>query len=177
MSRLPNSSEGRPKSAAKRAAPLLLNAERAGDAPAFALGAWAVIAAYAATVLAIQLRAHPVGDVFTETDFYGAYAEGARLIQHGWLDPSRYAVIGPVYEIVLALVGAVARDLFAAAGAISLASMLVTLWAWQRLWTARANAATALAGVALLAVNGQFLRWGWSVTTDALARDRVGHLP
>ncbi len=169
MSRVPQSSEARSRSGAKRPATLLLHGQPAGDARGFTLAAWAVIAAYAATVIAVQLRAHPVGDVFTETDFYGAYAEGARLIQHGRLDASRYAVIGPVYEIVLALVGVVVRDLYAAAGAISLGAMVVTLWAWARLWTVRANAATALAGVALLAVNGQFLRWGWSVTTDALA--------
>lgn len=172
MPRPSNSHESRAKTAAKRHAPLTLHADRApGSAPgaAFTLAGFAAIAAYAIAVLAIQLRAHPVGDVFTETDFYGAYAEGARLIQHGRLDPSRYGVIGPVYEVALAITGALFRDLYTAAQALSLAGMIITLWAWQRLWTARANAATACAGVALLVVNGQFLRWGYSVTTDALA--------
>lgn len=172
MSRPSNSPEPRAKTAAKRPPLLLVHATAARDpaaARAFTIAGAVTIAAYAVTVLAIQLRAHPVGDVFTETDFYGAYAEGARLIQHGKLDPSRYGVIGPVYEVALALAGVVFRDLYVAAQALSLAGMIVALWAWQRLWTVRANAATACAGVLLLAANGQFLRWGYSVTTDALA--------
>ncbi|MBP8137380.1 MAG: glycosyltransferase family 39 protein, partial [Candidatus Eisenbacteria bacterium] len=172
MSRPSNTPESRAKTAAKRPSPLLVHASSTPDpaqARAFTLAGLVTIAAYAVAVLAIQMRAHPVGDVFTETDFYGAYAEGARLIQHGKLDPSRYGVIGPVYEIALALAGAIFRDLYVAAQALSLAGMIVTLWAWQRLWTVRANAATACAGLLLLVVNGQFLRWGYSVTTDAVA--------
>ena len=54
-----------------------------------------VIAGLAAALLAMVFGPHRVGDYFTETDFYGAYAGGARMIQHGRLIPSRYGVIGP----------------------------------------------------------------------------------
>src|SRR5262249_62044526 len=47
-----------------------------------------VVAAVGVILMRIILGPHRVGDYFTETDFYGAYAEGARQLQHGLLDPS-----------------------------------------------------------------------------------------
>ena len=121
------------------------------------------------TLLIFALGPHRIGDYFTETDFYGAYADGARLIQSGRLDPARYAVVGPVYEIALALVGFVVRDLLTAAELLSAVSMTVGAWAWARILARRGDARLALAGVLLLACNGSFLRYGFSATTDALA--------
>ena len=121
------------------------------------------------TLLIFALGPHRIGDYFTETDFYGAYADGARLIQSGRLDPSRYAVVGPVYEIALALVGFVVRDLLTAAELLSAVSMTLGAWAWSRILARRGDARLALAGVLLLACNGTFLRYGFSATTDALA--------
>ncbi|MFI5372630.1 MAG: glycosyltransferase family 39 protein, partial [Candidatus Eisenbacteria bacterium] len=131
-------------------------------------GLVALLAAFGTTLLAIILGPHPVGDYFTETDFYGAYAIGARALQHGHLDPSRYGVVGPVYEITLALVGLVVRDLFLAAEWISLLATLATVWMWARLLERRADARLAIATAAFLVVNPILLRYGFSVTTDAL---------
>src|SRR5436190_17732614 len=61
--------------------------------------AWGIIGALVIALLVMVIGPHRIGDYMTETDFYGAYAEGAKLIQHGHLDPSRYGVIGPGYEI------------------------------------------------------------------------------
>jgi tetratricopeptide (TPR) repeat protein len=112
---------------------------------------------------------HRVGDYMTETDFYGQYADGARAILRGHLDPSRYGVVGPVYEVTLALAGIVVRDLFLAAGLLSVVSAVGTLWLWAALLRRRAAAGLALATVLFLATNGTFFRYGFSVTTDALA--------
>jgi hypothetical protein len=63
------------------------------------------IALLGVALLAMVLGPHRVGDYMTETDFYGQYAQGARLIQHGHLEPARYGVVGPGYELALALAG------------------------------------------------------------------------
>lgn len=133
------------------------------------MAAWGVILAFTVIAAWFVLGPHHVGDVFTETDFYGAYAEGARLIQHGRLDPTRYAVIGPGFEVALALVGFVVRDLFLAASLISLGSMVAMLALWRATFRRLGGSALALVAVALLASNAQVLRYGYAVTTDALA--------
>jgi len=128
------------------------------------------VAIFAAALLAFIAGPHKVGDVFTESDFYGAYGPGAVALQHGHIDPARYAVVGPVYEMVLATAGFLVRDLFLAAGLLSAAAMCATLLLWERIVRRRAG---ALGGHCsrwcLLASNAQFFRYGWAATTDALA--------
>jgi len=131
--------------------------------------AWALAAAFGVVLLAIAFGPHRVGDVFTETDFYGSYGLGARALQAGHFDPSRYGVVGPVHEVALALAGFVVRDLFLAAELLSVASAVAALLLWHRIARARAGALPALLAVAFLACNAQFLRYGYAVTTDALA--------
>ncbi len=125
--------------------------------------------AYAVAALAIALGPHVVGDVFTETDFYGSYGPGARALQQGHLDPSRFAVVGPLFEMLLATTGMVVRDLFTAAELLAVFSMTVTLWCWWSLASRRLGAAAGLLTVAFLVSNAQFFRYGWSATTDAPA--------
>jgi hypothetical protein len=129
----------------------------------------ALAAALAVALLAMTFGPHVVGDYFTETDFYGGYAEGARAIQRGHLDPSRYGVVGPGYEIALALVGFVVRDLFLAAGLIAALSSVTTLALLADLLRRRAGGAAALLAALFLATNAYFFRYGWAVTTDAFA--------
>ena len=86
---------------------------------------WIVVALVGAALLAMVLGPHRIGDYMTETDFYGQYAEGARLIQQGRLDPARFGVVGPGYEIALALAGFVVRALFLAAGLLSAAAAVI----------------------------------------------------
>ena len=131
--------------------------------------ALAVAAIAAAIFLVLALGPHRIGDYFAETDFYGDYAKGARLIQHGRLIATRYGVIGPVYELTLALVGFVVRDLFTAAKLISVAGAAASLILWFRLLARRADTRVALAAVLFIATNGYFGRYAHSATTDTLA--------
>ena len=143
-----------------------------GDAqawPALTWAAWAIAAVYGALTLWLAFGPHRVGDVFTETDFYGSYGPGARLIQHGHLIPSRYGVVGPLFELLLAGVGLVVRDLFLAAGLIAAIAMTAALLLWRSLLARRVGPAVALLAIVFMATNAQFFRYGWSVTTDAPA--------
>lgn len=127
------------------------------------------VALLGVALLGMVLGPHRVGDYMTETDFYGQYAQGARLIQQGHLEPGRYGVVGPGYELALALVGLAVRNLFLAAGLLSLASGAAALLLWSALLRRRANAGVALGAALFLATNATFLRYGYSVTTDAFA--------
>jgi len=120
-------------------------------------------------IAVVSFGFHPIGDYFTESDFYGAYAQGAALIRHGHFDVARYGVYGPVYEVVLAVVGAIARDDYTAARLISVLSAGALLAAAA--WTARRRLGAAAAFVLALfiAVNATFFRYGYSVGTDMLA--------
>ncbi len=77
--------------------------------------------------------------------------------------------MGPLFEILLAAVGFAIRDLFQAAEAIAVVSMVVTLGCWHSLVRRRFGALAALFVVAFIASNAQFFRYAWSVTTDAPA--------
>ena len=112
---------------------------------------------------------HPVGDYFTESDFYGAYVGGARALARGTFDASRYGVYGPGYEVMLAAVASAVGDAFLAARILSVASAIVVLatsWYWAR---GRLGAGAAAWLAALLAVNPTFVRYGYSATTDMLS--------
>jgi hypothetical protein len=133
------------------------------------LVSWGVAAAYLIAVMAMILGPHRIGDIFAETDFYGGYAEGARALIHGRIDPSRYGVVGPGYEWALALFGALIPNLFVAAELISAAAMATGLLLWTHLFSRRASPRLAMFVALFLAVNPTFFRYGYSVTNDALA--------
>ena len=105
----------------------------------------------------------------TETDFYGDYARGARMVQQGRIVPARYGVVGPVYEVTLALAGFIVRDLFLAAQLLSVAAMTGALLAWFFLLRRRVGARVALLGTLFTATNAHFFHYGYAATTDALA--------
>ena len=129
---------------------------------------WGVITAFAACIFWIALSLHPVGDYYTESDFYGGYAIGARAIQHGIINPSRYPVVGPGYEFALALLGAGGLDLFLAGKLLSAACATLALALWSVLLRRRAGAQVALAVTVLFAANPVFVRYAYSATTDLL---------
>src|SRR5690349_24804376 len=62
---------------------------------------WAIVALFVAATLPVLVWMHPVGDYFTETDFYGGYAPGVHALWGHGLDPSRYGAVGPVFELLL----------------------------------------------------------------------------
>ncbi len=160
------------RGAPARRGPVALHAEP-GLAPGTERLLWRltllVVTLLGAALLAMVLGPHRVGDYMTETDFYGQYAEGARRVLGGHLDPARYGVVGPGYEVALALAGLVVRDLFLAAGLLSLASGCLALLLWSALLRRRADARVALGAALFMATNATFFRYGYSVTTDALA--------
>lgn len=131
--------------------------------------AWALIAVLAAVLGFVVFGPHRIGDMMTETDFYGAYAEGARLVQQGVLDPSRYGVIGPGYEVALGLFGFIVRDLFLAAELLSLLATCASVLLWFYIVRRLAGARVALATCLFIATNAFLIRYGYSATTDALA--------
>ena len=171
MSRRPSGSRARPARPAPAAA-LVLDASPVVDPPAarrFGYLALAATALLGVALLAMVLGPHKVGDYFTETDFYGGYADGARALQHGHVDPARYGVVGPGYEVALALAGFVVRDLFVAAELLSLLATLVAVLIWFRLIARRADPRLGFVAVLFLVTNGTLFRYGYSATTDAVA--------
>jgi hypothetical protein len=131
--------------------------------------AYGAVAVFAVALLATILGLHRIGDYYTETDFYGGYAEGARLIQQGRLVVSRYGVVGPLFEIVLALVGRLGHDLYAPAQGIAAGAAVAFALLWfltvRRLVDARLGLWTTL----FLVSNATLFRYGSSATTDTLA--------
>ncbi len=159
-----------PKPAFPAAPDFALASSAGAAAPSWAdPAAWVVVALFAALLAWVAFRIHVVGDYSTESDFYGGYAEGARLLQRGRVDFARWAVVGPGYEAALALVGAVTRDLFVAARAISVVSAIATLLFWRSIVRARLGTGVALVAVAVLATNAVLFRYSWSASTDLLA--------
>ena len=133
------------------------------------VGAYAVAAVLAVALLAFVFGPHTIGDYFTESDFYGAYADGARLVEHGHLVPARYGVIGPGYEVALGLAGFLVRDLFLAAQLLSVLASVTTVILWFHLLRRRLDARVGLLAALFMAINGWFFRFGYAATTDALA--------
>src|SRR5262245_11213512 len=138
----------------------------AGD-PAWALpAARAVVAVTALALLVVAFAAHPLGDHFTESDFY-EYAAGGRAIARGSVDFSRYGVIGPVYEFLLAIPTWLGIPAFAFARLLSIASITTMLIAWLAIVRRTLGGLAALVTVTLLAANPVLFRYGYSSTTDA----------
>ena len=171
-------------------APASVRVPPAAFASGLRLATHAVVVVAGAVLLWTALAAHPVGDYHAESDFYGGYAAGARLIEHGALDPARYPVVGPLYECALALFGFIGLDLFLIARLLSVAAACAALALFAALvrhgvatragpknWPPGAGPEAlaqfgALAGfwfALLLAVNPVFMRYGYSATNDMLA--------
>jgi tetratricopeptide (TPR) repeat protein len=127
----------------------------------------AIVLLFLAVVTPVLLWLHPVGDYFVETDFYGGYAPGVRALLASGLDPARYGVVGPVYELVLGLLALTRLDLFRLAQFLSLASSalaILLLSGWTSLRFGRgAGWITAL----LVATNPTVVRYAYTASTDA----------
>jgi hypothetical protein len=125
-----------------------------------------VVAAAALAWLAIARFAHPIGDVYTESDFYGGYATGAIALRHGHLDPSRYGIVGPGFEALLAASGARGPALFAFACLLAVGCAAGTLACWSALLAPRIGRAGATLALLLIAATPVFTRYAYSATTD-----------
>lgn len=168
------------KSAARAAAPVRAPAhhratsrhpgpplEPPGDA--WAGRAAAVVIGVAVLAMAgLTLLWHPVGDYFTESDFY-EYARGGSRIGRGLVEPGRYGIIGPLYEFVLALVGRLTAHVFRAATLLSVASAATVMACWYLIAARRVRPLAGLCVVVFLGTNPVFFRYGYSANTDLLA--------
>ena len=137
-----------------------------GEARGWTIAAGVLIAVFFAAVCVVIAGPHKIGDYFTESDFYGAYAQGARLVQHGQLIPSRYTVVGPGYEVAIALLGFVIPNLFLAAQLLSAVSASAIAGLWFMLLRRRVDARLAAVVVLFLCVNDVLFRYAFSATTD-----------
>jgi len=128
----------------------------------------AIVLLFACTVTPVLLWMHPVGDYFVETDFYGGYAPGVRaLFAHG-LDPARYGVVGPVYELVLGLLSLTRLDLFRLAQFLSLGSTVLALLLFSGWMEQRHGRGAGWISALLIATNPTVFRYAYTASTDAL---------
>ncbi len=161
-----------PKARAVKPGALILHGPREiGSAEARLLRRFGfVIAALLAIgLIAMVFGPHRIGDYFTETDFYGGYAVGARLLLSGRLDPSRFGVVGPGYEVMLAAAGLIVRDLFLAAQLLSVAATVLTLWFTFDLVSRRAGERVGVFAALFFATNAWVFRFGYIASTDAFS--------
>ena len=152
-----------------RNAAFSLHATTSARAPWARVAGWWVIAAGALALAVVAGFYHPVGDYVGETDFYGGYVEGAKLFQAGHLDPARYAVVGPVFDILLGLLAWPARDFFVAAKLIAIVSAVVTWVLWRGLVAARLGDGVAFWSTAFLVANPVFFQCGYSAMSHGTA--------
>jgi tetratricopeptide repeat protein/dolichyl-phosphate-mannose-protein mannosyltransferase len=135
---------------------------------------WGRIAGVAVVVVAAVLAAwmalgvHVVGDYYAESDFYGGYADGARLIRQGHVDPARYPVVGPGFDAAVAAASLAVRDRYTAAKLVSVASAIGALALWLALLTRRLGPWAAAWSVTFLAAIPVFGRYAYSASTDML---------
>jgi tetratricopeptide (TPR) repeat protein len=140
----------------------------AGD-PAWAVPAARVVVALGTlALLIVAFAAHPLGDHFTESDFY-EYAAGGRAIARGSVDFARYGVIGPVYEFLLAIPALLGIPAFTFARLLSVAAVTIFALAWLEIVRRRLGGLAALVMVTLLFANAVLFRYGYSSTTDVTA--------
>jgi len=112
---------------------------------------------------------HPIGDSYTENDFYGGYAAGADALRHGLLDPHRYAAYGPVYEAVLALARGPGWDAFTCAKFLSVLAATGTLCCWLAILAPALGSLGAGLALLFIAITPVFTRYAYSSTTDMFA--------
>lgn len=158
--------------AASKPAPFALNGHAASSAATdrfLTFAAYALVAALLIALLIMIIGPHKIGDYMAETDFYGAYAQGAHLVQQGRLLPSRYGVIGPGYEVMLGLLGFVIRDLFFAAELLSALATVAVVLLWFHMLRARVGARLGFFTVLFMVTNGTLFRHGYGALTDAPA--------
>jgi tetratricopeptide (TPR) repeat protein len=128
----------------------------------------AIVLLFACVVTPVLLFLHPVGDYFVETDFYGGYAPGVRALWTSGLDPARYGVIGPVYEVVLGLLSLTRIDLFRLAQFLSLGSTVLTIALAARWIERRFGRGAGWISALLMATNPTTVRYAYTASTDAL---------
>jgi hypothetical protein len=112
-------------------------------------------------------RAHRVVGMGVETDFYAFYVPDAALIRRGLLPTHSFS--GPGYPALLALLGNLLGDDFAAAKAISLATAPLAAVGFYAAFRQVASARVALWTLLFLLAGSVFVESAISASTDMLA--------
>jgi 4-amino-4-deoxy-L-arabinose transferase-like glycosyltransferase len=126
-----------------------------------------IVLLFACAVTPVLLWMHPVGDYFVETDFYGGYAPAVHALWAHGLDVSRYGVVGPVYELVLGLLGLTRIDLFRLAQFLSLFGSALTIFLLSGWMEKRFGRGAGWITALLMATNPTVVRYAYTASTDA----------
>ncbi len=119
-----------------------------------------------ATLIALSLLGarHPFGTYGTETDFYHLYAPDASRLAAGEFPQNTFQ--GPGYPLVLAVVRAVAGDLFVAGKWISIASASLAVFFVALIFQRLGGVSCGIGAGVLLLLSPVFGVYGVSATTD-----------
>jgi len=125
---------------------------------------WILAVVYGVVMLIVNLVYHRVGDYNVETDFYWSYIPQAQHVLKGQITIEDFH--GPLYPIVLALLGLVSQDLFHAGVIVSTVSAAVTLFFAFQLFRRWFRPEIAFAAVLMMGVNTTFVQYAYSAGTD-----------
>lgn len=121
---------------------------------------------YFVVLAAINLKYHIVGDYGVETDFFWSYVPQAKHVLEGTLTIEDFH--GPLYPIILALVGLVTKDFFHAGVLLATFAAATTLFFVFELFKRLFRADTALIAVLIVGANTTFVQYTYSAGTDML---------
>jgi 4-amino-4-deoxy-L-arabinose transferase-like glycosyltransferase len=124
--------------------------------------------AYAILGLVLHLLWFPIGDLDTETDFYGDLVLAAQKLVHGEFAVQNYPYKGPVYSSVLAFVHAFVRDWYHSAAVVSALSAAACLVVLYRFVLRLFDRTTAVASVVAFSTIGEFFMDSHRGVTDLL---------
>jgi tetratricopeptide (TPR) repeat protein len=129
--------------------------------------AWATLAAWGVTLLAVALAAHRTPTYGAESDLIGEYIPAAQDVRAGLFRPEHYLFRGPGYPVLLALASlATSGDYFLAARWLNVvAAIAAAALAW-RLVRRFLGAPVALATLLGLLANPTFVRATIEAATD-----------
>lgn len=125
----------------------------------------AIIAgAYFLVMLALSFTYHKVGDYGVETDFFWGYVPDAKHFLDGIIKVGQFH--GPLYPIVLGLVGSISGNFFKAGILIAVASAAIVLYFTYELLKYVFRADAAFLATLFTAFNPTFIQYSYSCGTD-----------
>ncbi|MEZ4688851.1 MAG: glycosyltransferase family 39 protein [Ignavibacteria bacterium] len=122
---------------------------------------------YFLIILFVSLTNRAIGDYGVESDFYSGYAPQAKELLSGNLviDPFK----GPLYSIILSIVGFICgEDFYFAGKIINIFSSAIALIFVSKLISTLLNRESAFFGTLIIAVNYTFLTFTYTPDTDML---------
>jgi len=117
-------------------------------------------------MIIISYSYHKIGDYGVETDFYQSYVPLARDLLNGVLTIDSFK--GPVYQILLSVVGFIFSDFFKAGIFIGVFSAAVFIYFTFELLRNLYSEKIALLAILFIAFNPTFIQYTYSAGTDML---------